>query len=236
MHVVDDLRALLTGPFPDHPGNHRVGHRFAPTLARQRDHLVATLAPLGGVVPGARIHEDKGANSGPMPPPEGQRHIAAHGESTDDGTLDPERVEQGGQVVRVLVDRVRGVHAALAKAAQVGGDAAGTVDQGGDLRRPEGAVMREAVQEDHRIAAPHVVVADLDSTAVGDHRENVLPRRVVAQKWWWSWGASGARRAGTSRVGLPSGPGRGVAVGRANMAPPRDAVEGDRLTRLGVSR
>src|SRR5687767_13149357 len=105
-----------------------------------------------------------------MPPPDREGDVAAHRKTRNDGTLDPERVEHRNDVVRVPVDRVGARDLRFTEAAEVGRDAARARHEPAELRCPQRAIVRKAVQEHDGEAGADIVVRDVDARTERDHR------------------------------------------------------------------
>ena len=98
-----------------------------------------------------------------MPPPERKRHVTAHRESRDDRAIDMQHVEQADEIVRVLVHGVGRGRGRFTKTAQVGCEAARLDRKALKLWRPQGPVVRKAVDEQPMTFTPRPAVSTMAS-------------------------------------------------------------------------
>ena len=80
-------------------------------------------------------------------PMDGERNVAAHRQSADDGALDAKRPQQRQYIVCVIVHRRRRRPRRFAEVAQVGRDEPPAVERRGMKRRPHVGAERKGVQE-----------------------------------------------------------------------------------------
>src|SRR2546423_7276138 len=149
----------------DHPGEHLVG---VPGHAL-REEPVGGLPAVPPAVLGVRlrcgVRQDERADPVAELPVALHDDLPAHGQAAEHDVVEPEVVEQGGEVTG---ERLQGsdprYHRAAAVPAEVGGDdAPAGPGELGDLRCPHRAVERVAVHENERRALAFVVVSDGDS-------------------------------------------------------------------------
>ena len=147
-------------------GGHRAPELRHPELALALDLHV-------GLGVGAR--EDQAPYALGVPERQLLRDHAAHRDAEDVRSRDAERVEQAGRVVRHLVDGVGpGGLRAPPDAAVVEGDRPVARGEVGDLEHPRRRVGGEAHDEEERIAAPVLLVVQLDRVDRGGGHCDVL--------------------------------------------------------------